>query len=98
MTTKGTTTVEVEIYGGRYHVRGDNDPEYLQELASLVDEKMNEVARHVATVDTAKLAILAALNVADELFRCRKHQDGERVEITEKVAELAGELEAALQG
>ncbi|MGB6848382.1 MAG: cell division protein ZapA, partial [Thermoanaerobaculia bacterium] len=73
------------------------DPEYLQELAEVVDQKMREIAQQVSTVDTAKIAILAALNLTDELFQCQKHQEGERVEIQEKVTALAGQLEQALQ-
>ena len=98
MAKKGTTTLEVDIFGATYHVRGDNDPERLQELAALVDAKMREVASHVATVDTTKIAILAALNIADELFNCRMVRDGERGEISEKMTGLAGELESALRG
>lgn len=98
MASKGITSVEVEIFGATYHVRGENDPDHLQELASFVDEKMREVASHVSTVDTAKIAILTALNIADELIQCREALDGERGEISEKVAELTGELENALRG
>ncbi len=59
---------------------------------------MREVARHVSTGDTTRIAILAALNLADELFRARQQQEGERVEITEKAARLAQELARALGG
>ncbi|MEE8277835.1 MAG: cell division protein ZapA [Thermoanaerobaculia bacterium] len=97
MTTKATTATDVEIFGGVYHVRAEKDPEYLRKLAELVDQKMREIAQQVSTVDTAKIAILAALNCADELFQCRKQQEGERVEIQEKVTELAGRLSEALQ-
>lgn len=98
MKQRTTTATDVEIYGSIYHVRGQKDPEYLQELAGFVDRKIHEVAQHVSTVDTGKLAILAALNLADELFQCRKQQEGERVEIREKVAGLTDELAAALKG
>ena len=98
MSTKGTTATEVEIFGALYHVRGDKDPEYLRDLADEVDQKMREIAQQVSTVDTGKIAILVALNLTDELFQCRKHQDGDRVEIEEKVQELAGRLGEALQG
>ena len=80
-----------------YHVRGGDDSGYLQSLADLVDRKMREVAQHVKG-DTARIAILAALNLADELFRIQKQQEGERVEIREKVAELTEELSQALGG
>jgi cell division protein ZapA len=98
MTSKTTTATEVEIFGSIYNVRGEKDPEYLQELASLVDGRMREIAQKVATVDSARIAILAALNIADELFQCRRHREGNQVEVEEKVAELAGELERALEG
>ncbi|HVT57704.1 MAG TPA: cell division protein ZapA [Thermoanaerobaculia bacterium] len=89
-------TTEVEIFGAVYNVRGSEDRGYLQGLADLVDRKMREVAQHVNTSDTARIAILAALNLADELFRMEKRQEGERVEIKEKVAKLADELNQAL--
>ena len=97
MAAKTTTATEVEIFGAVYHVRGDKNPEYLQELAEIVDHKMREIAQQVATVDTGKIAILAALNIADELYQCRKQQEGERVEVQERVAQLAGQLEQTLQ-
>ena len=98
MATKTTTATEVEIFGSVYNVRGEKDPEYLQELADLVDKRMREIARQVATVDSAKIAIRTALNIADELFQCQRQQEGSRVEVEEKVAELAGELDKALHG
>ena len=58
---------------------------------------MREVADTVTTLDAGKIAILAALNLADELFQSQRRQEGERVEITEKVAHLAGELQRALE-
>ena len=97
MSARATTATDVEIFGSVYHVRGEKNPEYLRELAELVDGRMREIAQQVSTVDTAKIAILAALNLSDELFQCRKIQEGERVEIQEKVTELAGRLEEALQ-
>ncbi|MDH3253748.1 MAG: cell division protein ZapA [Acidobacteriota bacterium] len=98
MAAKTTVTTDVEIFGNVYHVRGEDNPEHLREVAALVDRRMREVAEKVTTVDTAKIAILAALNIADELFRCREKQEGERVDIQEKVAVLAGKLEEALDG
>lgn len=92
------TQTEVEIFGAVYHVRGSEDTEYLQNLADLVDRRMREIAQHVTSGDTTRIAILAALNLADELFRTQKQQEGERVEIREKVVELTEELTQALEG
>lgn len=96
MEAKEKTTTQVEIFGTVYHVRGEDNPEHLQEVADLVDQRMREVAQQVATVDTAKIAILAALNIADDLHRRRQQQDGERVEIQERVVSLTKKLEKAL--
>ncbi len=96
MAATSTTSVDVEIFGATYHVRGTHDREHLQRLADMVDSKMREIGKQVPTVDTGKIAILAALNLADELFQCNDQQEGERVEIMEKVAELTGALTEAL--
>ena len=96
MAAKGTTSIDVEIFGGVYHVRGEQDPEYLRRLAEVVDGKMREISHHVPVVDSGKIAILAALNLADELLQCNNQQEGERVEMMEKVEELTGVLTEAL--
>jgi cell division protein ZapA len=90
-----STTTEVEIFGEVYHVRGGDENGYLQSLADLVDKKMREVAEQTKG-DAARIAILAALNLADELFQLQSRQEGERVEIREKVAALTEELTEAL--
>jgi cell division protein ZapA len=96
MSAKSVTATEVEIFGAVYHVRGDKDPERLQELAEMVDRRMREISQQVSTVDTAKIAILAALNLSDELFQCRQQQDGDRGELRERIVALTGKLEKAL--
>ena len=84
--------ISVEIHGQRYPIRSALDQEYVARLASYVDEKMRAAAESTPTGDSLRLAVLAALNVADELFRCRdvtRARDGE-------LAERAGELERLL--
>ena len=86
--TPGST--QVEIFGQTYNVRGDGDSDYLMELARLVDTRMREVAGQVATVDPVKIAILAALNIADEFSRYRKRREesaGIWIERTEEISE-----------
>jgi len=95
-----STTTQVEIFGEVYSVRGSDENGNLQNLASLVDRRMREVAEHVKG-DTARIAILVALNLADELSQAQylqNGQEGERVEIREKVAALTEELTHALEG
>jgi cell division protein ZapA len=62
--------VSVEIAGQRYPIRSALDATYVTQLAAYVDEKMRLAARETSG-DTLKVAVLAALNVADELFRAR---------------------------
>ncbi len=58
--------VTVEIYDQLYHLSGQNT-EHIRELAALVDAKMRAVAAHGRTADSLRVAVLAALNLADEL-------------------------------
>lgn len=90
------STTEVEIFGATYVIRGGQQPEYLNELAAEVDRRMRELAGHVTSPDPGRLAILTALNLADELTRSRTSWDGERGEIEARVTSLAGRLAKAL--
>lgn len=64
-----TIATAVTILGRTYHLRGNGDPTYLNELASLVDTRMRAVAEATGTADTLKVAILAALNLADDYLQ-----------------------------
>jgi len=84
--------ISVEIAGQRYPIRSTLDQEYVARLALYVDEKMRAASDSTPTSDSLRLAVLAALNIADELFRCRdvnRDRDGQ-------IAERAGEIERLL--
>jgi cell division protein ZapA len=66
------TPTPVAIYGKTYHLRGDGDVGYLNELAHEVDRRMREVAESTGTADTLSLAILAALNITDEFLQAQR--------------------------
>jgi cell division protein ZapA len=66
--------VSVEIYDQVYHLRG-TDAAYIERLAAMVDGKMRAVAAHGSTVDSLRVAVLAALNIADELLSARARYD-----------------------
>ncbi|MEO8502321.1 MAG: cell division protein ZapA [Acidobacteriota bacterium] len=91
-----TKSIDIEIFGSTYHVRAEQDREYLQELAASVDRKMREIAGSGSKVDPGRVAVLAALNLADELFRQQRLREGERVNIEETAARLAEALASAL--
>jgi cell division protein ZapA len=65
---RSNTSITVEIFDQNYRLRG-HDPEYIHHLASVVDAKMRLVASQGKTVDSLRVAVLAALNIADELAR-----------------------------
>jgi len=68
-------SVTVSIYGRDYTLKGEAEPAYVQKVAALVDQKMREIADQSALASTTKVAILVAVNLADELLRERqKHQ------------------------
>lgn len=64
--------VQVEIFGQTYRLRADEDPEYVQNLAAHVDNRMREVARQTSAVDSLKVAVLTALNIADDHHRLQR--------------------------
>jgi cell division protein ZapA len=88
-------SVRVEIFDQAYNLRG-SDAEYILKLAEYVDAKMRAVAEQTHTVDTARLAVLAALNIADEYHLLRRNQGGGAVEYLKRAHHLADALDEVL--
>jgi len=63
--------LKVNIYGTEYPLKGSTDPDYMNEVAKYVDTKMKEINKNISIDSSLKVAILAALNITDELFRER---------------------------
>ena len=80
--------ISVEIHGHRYPIRSTLDEAYVARLASYVDEKMRAAADSAPTGDLLRVAVLTALNVADELFRCRDISVARNGELAERAGEL----------
>jgi cell division protein ZapA len=78
--------VKVQIFGQVFPIQGDLDEAYMQRLAEYVDERMRAIVEMTPTVDTQKVAILAAMSIADELHSLRKDR-GEREELLKEQAE-----------
>ena len=81
-----SSPVKVEIFGQTYAIRGDLDEAYVHKLAEYVDEKMHAIAAGTATVDTQKVAVLAALAIADELHGMQRERS-DREELLREQAE-----------
>jgi cell division protein ZapA len=96
--TKGRV-VHVHIHGQQYAVRSELDPQYVAELAAYVDEKMRLASREIASADVVRVSVIAALNLADELFRARADRQGpEERQWASRAAELERLVDAALAG
>jgi cell division protein ZapA len=90
------SSVRVEIFDQGYNLRG-TDPEYILKLAEYVDSKMRAVAEQTHTVDSARLAVLAALNIADEYHLLkRKAADSGTSDSSKRTRHLLNALDEVL--
>jgi len=89
-------SVRVEIYDQAYNLRG-SDQEYITKLADYVDGKMRSVAQQTNTVDSLRLAVLAALNIADEYHILKRKYDAIASEFNQRANSLSGALDEVLQ-
>ena len=88
--------IPVEIGGQKYPIRTGLEPEYVARLAAFVDEKMRAASDSTPTGDAVRLAVLAALNIADELFRCRDTNHARNGAIAERAHELEALVDRVL--
>lgn len=95
MEKRGSVT-QVEIFGQTYNVRAEGDSAYIHDLARFVDSRMKEVADRTATVDTTKIAILAALNISDDLYQMEKRREGDPADARARAERLIRKLDDAL--
>jgi cell division protein ZapA len=85
--------VTVDIFGHEYKIRGDADPGYILEIAQYVDGKMKEVAHGAPSGSLTKVAILAALNIAEELFRERTEKQRFMQDVETSTSRMRRKLE-----
>lgn len=86
--------VHVDIQGQRYAIRSALDPKYVADIAAFVDQRMELAGRELATIDTVRIAVIAALNIADDLFRTR--QDSADGRAQSRALEIERLIDAAL--
>jgi cell division protein ZapA len=92
-----TPTIRVEIYNQTYNIRSDGDSEYITQLAEFVDSRMREISSGTLTVDSLKVAILAALHIADELHRLKRLHEQADSQLASRSAECAEMLDRLLK-
>ena len=90
------TSVRVEIFDQAYNLRG-SDPDYILKLAEYVDAKMRAVAEQTNTIDTVRLAVLAALNIADEFHLLKRRAEGGTPNYQVRANKLVDALDEVLE-
>jgi len=94
---KDAEGIRVIIYDQEYYVRGDLDETYIQKLAQFLDAKMRAIAGRTRTVDSLRVAVLAALNIADEYHQVKAKYEETSKRVEEKVEECSRILDRALK-
>ena len=89
-------SVTVEIFGQRYPIRSSLDADYIKRLASYVDGKIRAAGESAPSGDAVRLAVLAALNIADELFRHLESSKNSSGNVLERAEELERLLDRVL--
>ena len=95
--TSSSPTIRVEIYNHTYNIRSDGDTEYIIQLAEFVDSRMREISSGTLTVDSLKVAILAALHIADELHSARTSQAMLDAQLASRSAECTELLDRVIK-
>ncbi|MBN2403388.1 MAG: cell division protein ZapA [Spirochaetes bacterium] len=92
--------VKVNIYGNEYSIMGEAEPEYILKLSEYINNKMKEIGKTVASGNTAQIAILTALNIADEYFQMQelKGEGDATGEMEQKTKALISMLDEGLIG
>mgnify|MGYP000851945709 CR=1 FL=1 len=90
-------TVKVNIYGSEYVIKGDADTGHIEEISQFVDQKMKEINKSGAIKSPLKVAILAALNIADEYFKTRNEQKKQIASYEARTQKLLRSLSANLK-
>jgi len=91
------TTIDVEICGHPYTIKGEANEAYVRQLAAYVDEQMRLVGKDLKTVTMSKLAVLAAINIAHQLFECQRMRAEGEADIDRRAASLMESIEEHLQ-
>lgn len=91
-----TEVTRVNIFGREYTIRGAGSPSYIAEIAHYVDMKMRQMTDNATVASTAKVAIFAALNIADELYQKREQYQELEDSFSSELTHLADRIEQVL--
>jgi cell division protein ZapA len=91
------TLIEVEIFGQTFTVTSEDEAKYVQELAAFVDQRMRRIGESTKTTVPLRVAIMAALSIADEHLKARKHEAEELEKVERISARLLTQLDKSGQ-
>ena len=81
--------VQISIFGQEYSVKAPADPDYIKKIAEYLDDKMREVQSGFSTTQSStRIAILAGMNITDELFTAHQSDESDSTEVEEKISSL----------
>lgn len=90
-------TFEIKVFGQTFSVKSDADEEHIKAVANYVNEKMEEILKKTRSVSTLNVAILTALNIADDLLKERQERIAIIKEIETKSKDLAEKIEKKIE-
>ena len=89
--------VQISIFGQEYSVKAPADPDYIKKIAEYLDEKMREVQSGFSTTQSStRIAILAGMNITDELFNSRQSGESDNTHAEQKISSLIELIEESL--
>ena len=87
--TEESNQVQISIFGQEYSVKAPADPDYIKKIAEYLDDKMRAVQSGFSTTQSStRIAILAGMNITDELFTARQSDESDSTEVEEKISSL----------
>ena len=95
--TEESNQVQISIFGQEYSVKAPADPDYIKKIAEYLDDKMREVQSGFSTTQSStRIAILAGMNITDELFTARQSDESDSTEAEEKISSLIELIDESL--
>ena len=89
--------VQISIFGQEYSVRAPADPDYIKKIGEYLDGKMREIQAGFSTTQSStRIAILAAMNITDELFSARQNLDSDQTDVDQKISSLIELIDESL--
>lgn len=80
--------IEIKVMGQKFVIRSDSTEEYVNEVATFVDQKMNEIIKNSKAVASLNVAILAAMNIADEYLKFRSQSERQHTQVEKKIKDV----------